>query len=132
MEKSKTVNNNFIQIFLRYKNQKILSSITVFLCLSSQHRNNLETKSIDSGNLDDSVELIDTIEAVRQTQIEDEIKIKQLLEAQRLLERQRYSFPDNWTSVDTIQNSWTSMNDILKQKEQVIDTKVCYFDLFYF
>lgn len=51
--------------------------------------------------------------------------MKQLLEAQRLLERQRYSFPDNWTSVDTIQNSWISMNDTLKRKEQVVETKVC-------
>ncbi len=50
--------------------------------------------------------------------------MKQLIEAQRLLERQRYSFPDNWISMDTIQNSWTSMNDVLKRKEQVIETKV--------
>jgi dynein heavy chain 1 len=50
--------------------------------------------------------------------------MKQLVEAQRLLERQRYSFPDNWISMDTIQNSWTSMNDVLKRKEQVIETKV--------
>jgi dynein heavy chain 1 len=50
--------------------------------------------------------------------------MKQLLEAQHLLERQRYSFPDNWTSIDTIQNSWTSMNDILKRKEQTIETKL--------
>jgi hypothetical protein len=50
--------------------------------------------------------------------------MKQLIEAQHLLERQRYSFPDNWISMDTIQNSWTSMNDVLKRKEQVIETKV--------
>jgi dynein heavy chain 1 len=50
--------------------------------------------------------------------------MKQLLEAQRLLERQRYSFPENWISMDTVQNSWTSMNDILKRKEHVIETKV--------
>ena len=68
--------------------------------------------------------MIDTIETVRQTQTDDEIKMKQLLEAQRLLERQRYSFPDNWTSMETIQNSWTSMNDTLKRKEQVVDQKV--------
>jgi hypothetical protein len=53
--------------------------------------------------------------------------MKQLVEAQRLLERQRYSFPDNWISMDTIQNSWTSMNDVLKRKEQVIETKVRQF-----
>jgi hypothetical protein len=50
--------------------------------------------------------------------------MKQLMEAQRLLERQRYSFPDNWISMDTIQNSWTSMSDSLKKKEQIIETKV--------
>jgi dynein heavy chain 1 len=55
--------------------------------------------------------------------------MKQLVEAQRLLERQRYSFPDNWISMDTIQNSWTSMNDVLKRKEQVIETKVRQFFL---
>jgi dynein heavy chain 1 len=58
--------------------------------------------------------------------------MKQLLEAQRLLERQRYSFPDNWTSMDTIQNSWTSMNDVLKRKEQIIETKVREFFEFVF
>ncbi|CAF1544304.1 unnamed protein product, partial [Adineta steineri] len=38
--------------------------------------------------------------------------------------RQRYSFPENWISVDTIKNSWTSMNDVLKQKERVMETKL--------
>lgn len=50
--------------------------------------------------------------------------MKQLLEAQRLLERQRYSFPENWISMNTIENSWTSMNDSLKQKEQIVDRQV--------
>lgn len=58
--------------------------------------------------------------------------MKQLVEAQRLLERQRYSFPENWISVDTVQNSWTSMNDVLKRKEQVIETKVRQRDFFSF
>ena len=84
----------------------------------------METKSIDSGNLNDSVQLIDTIEVVRQTQADDENRMKQLLDAQRLLERQRYSFPENWTSMETIQNSWTSMNDSLKRKEQIVDRQV--------
>lgn len=70
------------------------------------------------------MQLIDTIETVRDKQVENEVKIKQLLEAQRLLERQRYSFPENWVSIDTVQNSWTSMNDMLKRKEEVINTKV--------
>ncbi|CAF3346282.1 unnamed protein product [Rotaria sp. Silwood1] len=116
--------DNWHQDLLRKFGQIIQTVANDFYTNISEYRNNLETKSIDTGNLDDSVQLIDTIETVRQTQIDDEIKMKQLLEAQRLLERQRYSFPDNWTSMDTIQNSWTSMNDILKRKEQVIETKL--------
>ena len=87
-----------------------------------QHRENLETKSTD--NLNDSVQLIDTIETVRQTQGDNDVKMKQLLEAQRLLERQRYSFPENWISMNTIENSWTSMNDSLKVKEQIVDRQL--------
>lgn len=68
--------------------------------------------------------MIDTIETVRQNQADDAVKMKQLLDAQRLLERQRYSFPENWISMDTIENSWTSMNDILKRKEQIFEEKV--------
>jgi len=67
---------------------------------------------------------METIDTVRQNQVENETQMKQLVEAQRLLERQRYSFPDNWTSMDTIQNSFTSMNDVLKRKEKVIESKV--------
>ncbi|CAF1453141.1 unnamed protein product, partial [Rotaria magnacalcarata] len=116
--------DNWHQDVLRKFGQIIQTVATEFHTNVSEYRNNLETKSVDSGNLDDTVQLIDTIETVRQTQADDEIKMKQLLEAQRLLERQRYSFPDNWTSADTIQNSWTSMNDILKRKEQVIEKKL--------
>jgi dynein heavy chain 1, cytosolic len=92
----------------------------------------LETKSIDKGNLNDSVELIDTIDIVRRTQIDDQTRMKQLLDAQRLLERQRYSFPDQWISMETIENSWTSMNDSLKLKEQIVDRQVRYFILLSF
>ncbi|CAF3748715.1 unnamed protein product [Rotaria sordida] len=116
--------DNWHHDLLRKFGQIIQTVANDFYTNISEYQNNLETKSIDSGNLDDSVQLIDTIEKVRQTQIDDEIKMKQLVEAQRLLERQRYSFPDNWTSMDTIQNSWTSVNDNLKRKEEVIETKL--------
>lgn len=84
----------------------------------------METKSVESEKLNETVQLIETIDTVRQSQLEDETKMKQLIDAQRLLERQRYSFPDNWTSMDTIQNSWISMNDILKRKERIVEEKV--------
>lgn len=84
----------------------------------------METKSVESEKLNETVQLIETIDTVRQSQLEDENKMKQLIDAQRLLERQRYSFPDNWTSMDTIQNSWISMNDILKRKERIVEEKV--------
>ncbi|CAF3632269.1 unnamed protein product, partial [Adineta steineri] len=116
--------DNWHQDLLRKFGQIIQTVANDFHTNISEHRNNLETKSLEPGTLDDSVQLMDTIETVRETQIDNEMKIKQLLEAQRLLERQRYSFPENWISVDTIKNSWTSMNDVLKQKERVMETKL--------
>ncbi|CAF4237540.1 unnamed protein product, partial [Adineta steineri] len=84
--------DNWRQDLLRKFGQIIQTVANDFHTNISEHRNNLETKSLESGTLDDSVQLMDTIETVRETQIDNEMKIKQLLEAQRLLERQRYSF----------------------------------------
>ncbi|CAF0789670.1 unnamed protein product [Didymodactylos carnosus] len=112
------------QDVVRKFGQLIQTTASDFYTHITENHSELESKSVDSGNLKDSVQLIDKINVVKATLAEDELKMQQLHEAHKILERQRFPFPDNWISVDTISNSWTSLNDVMKQKEQVVEKKL--------
>ena len=45
-------------------------------------------------------------------------------EGQRILERQRFQFPTTWLYSDNIEGEWGAFSDIIKRKDQSIQTQV--------
>ena len=45
-------------------------------------------------------------------------------EGQRILERQRFQFPSSWLHSDNIEGEWSAFNDILRRKNDSIQTQV--------
>ena len=45
-------------------------------------------------------------------------------EGQRILERQRFQFPSGWLHVDNIEGEWGAFNEIIRRKDNSIQTQV--------
>ena len=118
-----------------------------------QSREDLEQQSIETADTSEAVTFITFVQSLRrqmkpwEKQVEVRIvvhvyrksssiiycvaplgvfccRLQMFKEGQRILERQRFQFPSSWLHSDNIEGEWSAFNDILRRKNDSIQTQV--------
>ena len=90
----------------------------------SKSRNELEQQSLEAGSTSDAVGLITYVQSLKRKMKAWEKQVDTYKEGQRILERQRFQFPNQWLHVDNIEGEWGAFSEIIKRKDNSIQTQV--------
>ena len=92
----------------------------------SKSRNELEQQSLEAGSTSDAVGLITYVQSLKRKMKAWEKQVETYKEGQRILERQRFQFPNQWLHVDNIEGEWGAFSEIIKRKDNSIQTQVSF------
>ncbi|XP_046600571.1 dynein heavy chain, cytoplasmic isoform X5 [Neodiprion lecontei] len=90
----------------------------------SKSRGDLEQQSIEAASTSDAVGFITYVQSLKRNMKVWEKQVDVYREGQRILERQRFQFPSTWLHVDNIEGEWGAFNEIIKRKDNSIQTQV--------
>ncbi len=90
----------------------------------SKSRSELEQQSLEAGSTADAVGLITYVQSLKRKMKAWEKQVDTYKEGQRILERQRFQFPNQWLHVDNIEGEWGAFSEIIKRKDNAIQTQV--------
>ncbi|XP_065167911.1 dynein heavy chain, cytoplasmic isoform X2 [Atheta coriaria] len=100
------------------------NEMTQFHTDVSKSRNDLESQSIEAASTSDAVNLITYVQNLKRNMKSWEKQVSTYREGQRILERQRFQFPNNWLHVENLEGEWSAFNEIIKRKDNTIQTQV--------
>jgi len=90
----------------------------------NQSRATLEDQSLDTESTAEAVSFFTFVQDLNRKKPTWANMVDNFKHGQKLLERQRYQFPADWKQYDTIQGEWTALNDILKRKNEEIESQL--------
>ena len=90
----------------------------------SKSRSDLEQQTIEAASTSDAVNFITYVQSLKRKMKNWEKQVNTYREGQRILERQRFQFPTAWLHVDNIEGEWGAFNEIIRRKDNSIQTQV--------
>ena len=90
----------------------------------SKSRSDLEQQTIEAASTSDAVNFITYVQGLKRKMKNWEKQVNTYREGQRILERQRFQFPTAWLHVDNIEGEWGAFNEIIRRKDNSIQTQV--------
>ncbi|TRY63473.1 hypothetical protein TCAL_02090 [Tigriopus californicus] len=98
--------------------------MTQFHAQISKARSDLEMQTIDAAATGDAVNFITDVQSLKRKMKVWDKQVGTFKDGQRILERQRFQFPTSWLHVDNIEGEWSAFNEILRRKNQSIQSQV--------
>ncbi|KAI8321400.1 dynein heavy chain [Martensiomyces pterosporus] len=91
----------------------------------SSARHELESHSAESSTTSEVVTFITFIQELKRRCPAWKRDVEEVFRGgQRVLEKQRYQFPSDWLYLDQVEGEWSSFNEILKRKNNVIQEQL--------
>ncbi|KAI9501195.1 dynein heavy chain [Coemansia spiralis] len=91
----------------------------------SSARHELESHSAESSTTSEVVTFITFVQELKRKCPGWKTDVEEVFRGgQRVLEKQRYQFPSDWMYLDQVEGEWSSFNEILKRKNNVIQEQL--------
>ena len=84
----------------------------------------LEQQTLEAASTSEAVNIITDVQSLKRRMKQWEKQVATYKDGQRILERQRFHFPQNWLHVDNVEGEWSAFNEIIRRKNQSIETQV--------
>lgn len=100
------------------------NEMTQFHSQISKARGDMEQQTIEAASTSEAVNFITDVQVLKKKMKSWEDKVSSFKEGQKILERQRFQFPSSWLHVDNVEGEWGAFNEIIKRKNNSIQTQV--------
>ena len=100
------------------------TSMIDFHAKVSRSRGELENHSVEASSTAEAVSFIIFVQNLKRQLNSLDTSIDLYRSGQTVLERQRYQFPSGWLYMEHLEGEWSAFSDILKRKDQAIQTQV--------
>lgn len=84
----------------------------------------LEQQTLEAASTSEAVNIITDVQSLKRRMKQWEKQVATYKDGQRILERQRFHFPQSWLHVDNVEGEWSAFNEIIRRKNQSIETQV--------
>ena len=111
------------EIIVRF-GKMLNTSMIDFHATISRARGELENHSVEASSTSEAVGFIIFVQNQRRQLKGWDTDIELFRSGQTILERQRYQFPSGWLYMEHLEGEWSAFNDILKRKDQAIQSQV--------
>ncbi len=100
------------------------NEMTTFHTQIAKARVELEQQTLEAASTSEAVNIITEVQSLKRKMKAWERQVGIYKDGQRILERQRFHFPQNWLHVDNVEGEWSAFNEIIRRKNQSIETQV--------
>ena len=100
------------------------NSMIDFHASVSRSRGELENHSVEASSTAEAVGFIIFVQNLKRQLNSLDSSIDLFRSGQTILERQRYQFPSGWLYMEHLEEEWSAFSEILKRKDQAIQTQV--------
>ena len=100
------------------------NSMIDFHASISRSRGELENHSVEASSTAEAVGFIIFVQNLKRQLNSWDSSIDLFRSGQTILERQRYQFPSGWLYMEHLEGEWSAFSEILKRKDQAIQTQV--------
>jgi dynein heavy chain 1 len=100
------------------------TEMTTFHGQIAKARVELEQQTIEAASTSEAVNIITDVQNLKRKMKAWEKQVATYKDGQRILERQRFHFPTTWLHVDNVEGEWSAFNEIIRRKNQSIETQV--------
>ena len=102
------------------------SEMSGFHAQIAKARAELEQQTLEAASTSEAVNIITDVQSLKRRMKQWERQVATYRDGQRILERQRFHFPQNWLHVDNVEGEWSAFNEIIRRKNQSIETQACF------